>query len=63
MVFQDPFRSFNPRLTVGRALAEGPMNFGERRDRVVCGVPAKCIAQLARALPGRRVLVVVCWTG
>lgn len=28
MVFQDPFRSFNPRRTVGRALAEGPMNFG-----------------------------------
>ena len=28
MVFQDPFRSFNPRLTVVRALAEGPTNFG-----------------------------------
>jgi peptide/nickel transport system ATP-binding protein len=28
MVFQDPFRSFNPRLTIQRALAEGPANFG-----------------------------------
>ncbi|GJG96729.1 ABC transporter ATP-binding protein [Cupriavidus pauculus] len=28
MVFQDPFRSFNPRRTVGRTLSEGPMNFG-----------------------------------
>ncbi|CAB3898730.1 dipeptide ABC transporter ATP-binding protein [Achromobacter deleyi] len=28
MVFQDPFRSFNPRRTVGRTLAEGPLNFG-----------------------------------
>ncbi len=28
MVFQDPFRSFNPRRKVGRTLAEGPMNFG-----------------------------------
>ena len=28
MVFQDPFRSFNPRRKVGRTLAEGPLNFG-----------------------------------
>ncbi len=28
MVFQDPFRSFNPRRKVGLTLAEGPMNFG-----------------------------------
>lgn len=28
MVFQDPFRSFNPRMTIERALLEGPSNFG-----------------------------------
>jgi peptide/nickel transport system ATP-binding protein len=28
VVFQDPFRSMNPRWTVGRSLIEGPVNYG-----------------------------------
>ncbi|MNT30924.1 Oligopeptide transport ATP-binding protein OppF [compost metagenome] len=34
MVFQDPFRSFNPRRKVGRTLAEGPLNFGADAGQV-----------------------------
>ncbi len=29
VVFQDPFRSLNPRWTVGRSLIEGPVNYGQ----------------------------------
>jgi peptide/nickel transport system ATP-binding protein len=39
IVFQDPYRSLNPRRTVGQALVEGPLNFGtgsrEAQDRAV----------------------------
>jgi peptide/nickel transport system ATP-binding protein len=49
IVFQDPYRSLNPRRTVGQSIVEGPINFGVPRD--VAGARARELMGLVGLAP------------
>jgi peptide/nickel transport system ATP-binding protein len=50
IVFQDPYRSLNPRRTVGEAIMEGPLNYGVRRAEAL--ERARRLMALVRMDPG-----------
>jgi len=49
IVFQDPYRSLNPRRTVGEAIVEGPMNYGISRPAALAR--ARSLMELVRMDP------------
>ncbi|WP_432696207.1 ABC transporter ATP-binding protein [Marinobacterium sp. YM272] len=61
MIFQDPYRSLNPRRTVGDSLIEGPMNYGAQRETALgraaellqlVGLPADAIDRFPHQFSG-----------
>ncbi|WP_299962981.1 ABC transporter ATP-binding protein [uncultured Roseobacter sp.] len=61
IVFQDPYRSLNPRRTVGQSIVEGPVNFGlsmtEARDRAadlmrIVGLSAEALDRFPHQFSG-----------
>jgi peptide/nickel transport system ATP-binding protein len=49
VVFQDPYRSLNPRRSVGASIVEGPMNFGVSREEATGR--ARSLMELVRLDP------------
>ncbi|WP_102222626.1 ABC transporter ATP-binding protein [Acidimangrovimonas sediminis] len=61
MVFQDPYRSLNPRLTVGESIIEAPVNYGISRTlamerarelMVEVGLPADAVGRYPHQFSG-----------
>jgi peptide/nickel transport system ATP-binding protein len=50
IVFQDPYRSLNPRRTVLEAVIEGPVNYGVPREKAI--ERARQLMELVRMDPG-----------
>jgi len=50
IVFQDPYRSLNPRVRVGESIIEGPMNYGLSRTEAV--TRARTLLEMVRIDPG-----------
>ena len=61
IVFQDPYRSLNPRITVGETIAEGPINYHMSRPRALekarellelVGLPPDSVARFPHQFSG-----------
>jgi ABC-type glutathione transport system ATPase component len=61
IIFQDPYRSLNPRISIGETIAEGPINYGMKRALALAkarellelvGLPADAIARYPHQFSG-----------
>jgi peptide/nickel transport system ATP-binding protein len=61
MIFQDPYRSLNPRITTGESIAEGPINYGVPREKALArarellelvGLPADAVSRYPHQFSG-----------
>jgi ABC-type microcin C transport system duplicated ATPase subunit YejF len=61
IIFQDPYRSLNPRVTIGETIAEGPINYGMPRSEALAkarellelvGLPADAISRYPHQFSG-----------
>src|SRR3984885_15027444 len=61
IIFQDPYRSLNPRITIGETIAEGPINYGASRSQALArarellelvGLPPDSVARFPHQFSG-----------